>query len=61
MINKWVSEYMIPKDLIIIMGSLEHVYDPNLVMQKCEDAIKKKWNLSFGSQRRSYRANKKFF
>ena len=29
------------KDLIIIMGSLEHVYDSNLVMQKCEKAIKK--------------------
>ena len=28
------------KDLIIIMGSLEHVYDSNLVMQKCEKAIK---------------------
>jgi len=28
-------------DLIIIMGSLEHAYDPNLVMKKCESAIKK--------------------
>ena len=28
-------------DLIIIMGSLEHVVDVNLVMRKCEEAIKK--------------------
>ncbi len=39
------SEDMILKknslDLIIIMGSLEHAYDPNIVMQKCENAIKK--------------------
>ncbi len=28
-------------DLIIIMGSLEHVYDMNIVMEKCEKAIKK--------------------
>ena len=28
-------------DLIIIMGSLEHCYDPNIVMKKCSAAAKK--------------------
>ena len=28
-------------DLIIIMGSIDHVYDLNLVMKKCEKAMKK--------------------
>ncbi len=28
-------------DLIIIMGSLEHVYDVNVVLKKCSNAIKK--------------------
>lgn len=28
-------------DLIIIMGSLEHCYDPNIVMKKCSIAAKK--------------------
>lgn len=28
-------------DLIIIMGSLEHCYDPNKVMQKCAEGAKK--------------------
>ncbi len=42
---KWMqSEYMKLKkkslDLIIIMGSLEHCVDPNLVMKKCQIAIK---------------------
>ena len=43
---EWLqSEDMILKkkslDLIIIMGSLEHVHDVNVVMKKCKDAIKK--------------------
>lgn len=27
-------------DLVIIMGSLEHVYDPNVILQKCRKASK---------------------
>lgn len=43
---KWIqSEDMVLKrnslDLIIILGSIEHVVDVNLVMKKCANAIKK--------------------
>ena len=56
---KWAqSEDMVLKrnslDLIIILGSIEHVVDVNLVMKKCANAIKKGWNISFRVKRRTH-------
>ena len=63
---KWMqSEDMIIKndslDLIIIMGSIEHVVDLNLVMKKCEKGIKKKWDFSARIPWRSIRSHQRLF
>ncbi len=49
------------KDLIIIMGSLEHVFDANMVMKKCEEAIKKNGILVLEARGDPLGPIKKFF
>lgn len=48
-------------DLIIIMGSLEHVYDVNIVMKKCEKAIKRNGILVLEARGDPIGNSKKFF
>ena len=48
-------------DLIIIMGSLEHCYDPNIVMKKCSDAAKEKSILVLEARGNPQKENKNYF
>ena len=48
-------------DLIIIMGSLEHCYDPNIVMKKCSQAARNNCVLVLEIEQSSVSQSKKFF
>ena len=48
-------------DLIIIMGSLEHCYDPNIVMKKCSEAAKNNCVLVLEGRGNPQSKSKNFF
>ncbi len=48
-------------DLIIIMGSLEHVYDPNIILKKCRQASKEGGLLVLEGRFRPLGLSKNFF